>query len=282
MPLWNRSHRVRVVVYGTHSADWMDALAPKAAVWSGMAGEIADVVHVDGPRRMIPWLGAWGRRTVLLPLMEDHVASRPRRYAALVPSPTALATLRDKAAFAAYARSHSLAGMVPAIYPTLDDAVFPCVIKRTDLNSGQGVEVAETREQAERLLAGEPFLGRACLFQALVVKSVEYVAHCVCKEGRMLWHRVYASEPPTGATIRRSAPAWRHRPASVSGRVLESLESFLTPLAYSGPCNIDFAIDAGGRVIVFEINPRLGGSLMLSENVDDLRECLSCILRNAV
>jgi len=281
MRFWNRSRRVRVVVFGSHSADWMRALGPTAAVWSGMAEEVAEVVHVRRPGKRVPLPRIWGRRTVLLPLMEDHVASRPQRYATLAPTPAALATLRDKGAFAAYACTHGLGHLTPPVYPTLDAAIFPCVLKRTDLNGGQGVEVADSRPHAEQLLSAEPFVGHSCIFQAFVSVSAEYVAHCVCRDGRLLWHRVYAYERADRAVIRRPHPVWHTHPASVSGSLLQSLESFLAPLEYSGPCNIDFAIDDGGRAVVFEINPRLGGSLMRPENLADLRDCLTCIVRNA-
>ena len=54
----------------------------------------------------------------------------------------------------------------------------------------------------------------------------------------------------------------------------------LAPLNYRGPCVIDYKL-ADGRVQIFEINPRLGGTLLLKSNAGLLREALGHILAAA-
>jgi hypothetical protein len=278
MRIWNQSRqRVRLVVFGRHSPDWMEALAPQAPLWKELP-DVQEVVQVAEAGHRIPYQWRWGRPTVVLPLMEDHVATCPRQYRALVPSAEALRILRDKAGFARYARQNGLASYTPTVFRSLEEATFPCVVKRTDLNSGQGVEIARSRAHAEALLSRHPFAGKPYIVQSLVVHSGEYVAHCVCKDGNIVWHRVMAYPHDGVAAIRRTGAP--RRELSPLPQIAE-LEAFLKPLAYSGPCNIDYTIGDDGHVVVFEINPRLGGSLMRPEHVADLRDCLSCIVRHA-
>ena len=63
--------------------------------------------------------------------------------------------------------------------------------------------------------------------------------------------------------------------------VLNQIEEVLRPLAFSGPCNIDYKLTADGRVQIFEVNPRLGGTLMLSSQAEHLRAALACIVAHA-
>jgi len=59
---------------------------------------------------------------------------------------------------------------------------------------------------------------------------------------------------------------------------LAEFESILGPLAYSGPCCIDYKVTESGQTIVLEINPRFGGSLMRPAHVEDLQGSLAAII----
>lgn len=63
----------------------------------------------------------------------------------------------------------------------------------------------------------------------------------------------------------------------INKEYINVFEKFLIPCKYSGICNIDFII-VNDNIKIFEINPRLGGSLMMSLNRKDLVKILtSCI-----
>ncbi|MEO7932899.1 MAG: hypothetical protein ABIT76_07055 [Chthoniobacterales bacterium] len=256
----------------------MRTLAPLALLWDGVPG-VREVLHVpvDG---VVPPQNCW-QKTVVIPLMESHMGLRPVSWPALAPSDLAVRTLADKAAFFRHAQVLNLTSHVPAMFDSLDEAQFPCVLKRTDLNSGKGVEIVTSRQHAEELMTHAPFAGKSCILQALVRHTGEFVAHCVCKDGRILWHCVYFYEPQENAPIQGPAVQGNRRRAVAQPGLLAVLESFLTPLAFSGPCNADYTLGPNGEIILFEINPRLGGSLMSQSNVADLRAALSCIIQHA-
>ena len=268
-----------VVIWGVHTPDWMEALAPSAPVWKALP-EVREVLLLPDSAQGVPFRARWGRRTVVIPLMEVHIERRPRGCGALVPTPEALAIFGDKGRFADYMETHRLAHLCPTSYGSIEDAAFPCVIKRTNLNGGCGVELAETPERARSILEREPFAGHPCVIQALAPVRVEYVVHCVCVDGRIVWHLAYACDRERGQ-IRRGNDGVALRRASLPDSVKEELESAVRPLAYTGPCNMDCSWDDDGRLVVFEINPRFGGSLMRPANAADLAACLSAIIAHA-
>jgi predicted ATP-grasp superfamily ATP-dependent carboligase len=273
---------VRVVIYGEHSPDWMAALGPGAPVWSRM-GHVTDVVVVpDHPVARIATRLRWNARTVIIPLMETHTRHRPRRHASLVPDDRALRILSDKAAFADYLSHIGRSNLAPRTFANHADATYPCVLKRIDLNGGHGVVVVHSREALAARLNDDMWRGRPFVLQSFVAGGPEYVAHCVARNGRVLWHRAYAYEVDPRAAIRTPGNTGASHPVALAPHHLAQIESLLLPLAYSGPCNIDYKLSDAGDIVVFEINPRLGGSLMQPDKIDDLHGALSCIIREAM
>ena len=162
------------------------------------------------------------------------IAGRPRRYAALVPTLGPLEILGNKRRFTEYVEEHALGHWCPTTYKSIEDALFPCVIKRTDLNGGHGVEVAASREEAGQLLESEPFAGHPCILQKEEPFTVEYVVHCVCRQGCLVWHTVYAFDFEKQHIRKAGSPQCTLRRATAPDGVLRDLEAFLLPLAYIG------------------------------------------------
>ena len=68
---------------------------------------------------------------------------------------------------------------------------------------------------------------------------------------------------------------------SLGLNAVPQIEAVLRPLAFSGPCNVDYKRTADGRLQIFEINPRLGGALLLKSNAGLLRQALGHIFAAA-
>jgi len=68
----------------------------------------------------------------------------------------------------------------------------------------------------------------------------------------------------------------------ISADLLSIFQGILKPLNFNGPCNIDFKLTPQGKLKIFEINPRLGGSLMHEENGDLLKDAINHILALAI
>lgn len=266
-----------VVIWGVHSADWMMALAASAPVWKDIP-TVRAVLNFSSDRKSVPVKTRWGRRVVVIPLMEPHIAGRPRRYAALAPSLDALELLGDKGCFADYVEKQALGHLCPVTYKSIESATFPCVIKRTNLNGGKGVELAASPQEAREIVEDGLFAGHSWIAQAVVSFTVEYVVHCVCVQGRIIWYAAYAFGFEKQHIRTAGSPHCTFRLSTIPACVLRDLEALLLPLLFSGPCNVDCTWDDEGRLMVFEINPRMGGSLMSPANRTDLAACLSVII----
>jgi hypothetical protein len=271
---------VRVVIYGTFADNWLPRLGD-AATWKEIPSVAEVLLVADDPSTAIPGPFYSGSRTVIVPLSENNINNCPRDYPALIPNRHATDTLGNKAAFAAYVDEHNLSDLCPTTYKTKEQAEFPCILKRVNTAYGLGSVILRSAQELEALLRNEALSQEEFILQSLVAGTTEYSTHCVCKDGRILWSCSFVFEMDGPEEIRRGMECKEMRAIKTSDETLSTIERVLAPLGYSGPCNIDYKRSEAGAIIIFEINPRFGGSLMLTENIGHLREALSCIIENA-
>lgn len=271
---------VRVVIYGSFADNWLPRLGD-VATWKGIPA-VAEVLLVsDDPRTQIPGPFYAGSRTVIVPLSENNINNCPRNYPTLIPDRHAVDTLGNKAAFAAYVDGYGLSDLCPTTYKTKEQAEFPCILKRVNAAYGLGSMILRSKQELEELLRNEALSQEEFILQSLVAGTTEYSTHCVCKDGRILWSCSFVFEMDGPEEIRRGMDCKEMRAIKSSDDTLSTIERVLAPLGYSGPCNIDYKRSEAGAITIFEVNPRFGGSLMLTENIGYLREALSCIIGNA-
>lgn len=264
----------RVIVFGQHSRDWNTALAPEAQVWKLIPGVKGVVVACN--EKPLPGLSWIGRLfTVVIPLLEDHISACPAGHRALIPDKKSLHILRNKANFADYTKAAGLTGLCPQMYPDGKRAVYPCVLKRTDMNAGNGVAIVFSADHLQDLLSQKMWYQKPYILQEYI-PGRDYVTHMVCKSGKILWHHSYQYDH-FDLQIRRGPSTGRE--ITVSSSLLGQFEKFLQPLSFTGPCNFDYKFSPDGRLKVLEINPRLGGSLMAPERVEALKAALTCIIK---
>ena len=84
-----------------------------------------------------------------------------------------IAVLEDKAKFTAYMAANGFGDYCPRAYAGRQEAVFPCVLKRTDLSASLGVAIAQSARNLDELLQTRMFRGHPYLLQALVQGNVE-------------------------------------------------------------------------------------------------------------
>ncbi len=273
---------IRVVIYGRHSDDWMAALGPGAPVWRYLP-RVAEIVEVADAGAAATLASCRGhQRTVIIPLLENHIRTCPPNAHALIAPPAIIDLLASKSAFAAHLEAHNLAALAPLRFQTAAHAQFPCVIKRTNLNAGQGVAIADDRAKLDRLLQQEMWRGQDVVLQEWIPGDTECVTHCLCKDGRILWHASFAYPMGDQPVVRCPANSRQIHSVRTPAAALAAFEAILRPLAYTGPCNIDHKILPNGQIKIFEINPRLGGSLLRPATTRHLAALLSCLLDTAL
>jgi len=267
---------LKVIIYGIHCQSWCDATDPTAPVWERLPQVKQVAVAPEGALR--PPRFNW-RPTVVIPLMERHIERFPGGYPSLLPDGNSLETLRDKQRFAAYAKSHNLSGSIPETYADISQAKFPCVIKRVDLNNGNGVALLNSIADYKQRLQEEDWKGHSYILQEFVPGDTEHMTQCILNNGELLWSRSYYYSIPSG-TIRNGD--WVAEPCQIKSTVLRQLTDFLKPLKFTGPCNIDYRVTGDDRVVIFEINPRFAGTLMNPRRIADLQSSLYCVIKTAL
>ncbi|MFZ5781142.1 MAG: hypothetical protein ACOY4R_13190 [Pseudomonadota bacterium] len=272
---------IRVVIFGEFADDWLPAFIDPA-LWAGIDG-VAEVVRIaDLSGIVLPAPAIEGSRTVIVPLSITNIRNCPPGEAALIPETEALNTLSDKGQFAEYMTAKGLGRFCPRVYASDEEAEFPCILKRTDLAAAWGIAVARSYPELVRLRRAVPFRDKPCIVQAFQPALVEYVTHCVCRDGCILWHGSFACEKRDAEQLRVSMDDQTITPVETPPQVLDTIGRVLAPLRFSGPCAVDYSLTEEGAMVIFEVNPRFGGTLTLPENAGRLRDALACIIHTAL
>ena len=286
LALTRRSRRMNsgpgldVILYGEMLGDrWRASLGPVSPIWRDMP----DVARVTrAPRGLGALLVAGADRdTVVIPLIERDVHACPPGGRRLAPTPESCDVYEDKRRFAAFVEAQGLGGVAAGSLRLEAPGVFPCVLKRVDERNGRGiVRIEDARDLAARL-ADPTWRGRDVVLQEWIDGAEEYVTHLVCERGRVLWHRTYVYGLLPGETIRNDRRIASRTVVDLRDGDLAAMERFLVPTGYDGPCNVNFKRRADGRIAVFEINPRFGGSLMRPDGLADLAEAVRVLIDHA-
>lgn len=270
---------VRVVVFGNYFDDWLVRLSD-TQTWQDVPGVAEVLLWPNDPARPLPPPTA-NARNVIIPLSEDDILDCPRTMDTLIPDRRAVGVLRNKASFAAYVEEAGLSELCPVTYATRQQVRYPCIVKYVNAAFGLGSRILRSDRELEAFLSTEPWESGKFIIQQCLPTPVEYVTHCVCKGGRILWSCTFSFEKEAGQEIRQGVVFRSMTAVDPPDGALAAIERLLLPLAYDGPCNVDYALTPEGRIAVFEINPRFGGTLMLPINRGYLQQTLSCLIANA-
>jgi biotin carboxylase len=191
--------------------------------------------------------------------------------------------LGNKALFAAYLLTNSFAAYLPILYGSEEAVQYPCVVKSLEFDGGSGIELVCDRSTLNQIIQNKEAHAEPFIVQAFISGEQEFVTHAILREGQILWHQTFCYYLGQEPVIRTATMT----NTLETNRVLTPL-SFLrvfTQIAQdinlSGPINIDYKM-VENHPYLFELNPRLGGSLMRTENTDLLSAALSVIVTQAV
>lgn len=261
-----------IIIYGRHSNDWTLAFSKISSLWNTFPD--IDIQHI-GNYCTIPNNIYSTPINIVIPLMETHIIDfidkhHSDKFPSLIPTKSMIETFANKLAFSCYVNDNNLSLMTPKIY-TIDNIVYPCIIKRTNLNNGNGCNILNNENDLKKYLNSN----KKYVIQNIIYDNIEYTTHCICHNGNILWHVTYVYKLDSQCTIKKGYVD-SHK-YEISNIVLSELQSFLLPIKYQGPCNIDYKV-IDGHIMVMEINPRFGGSLMIEDNREDLRQAIKTII----
>jgi hypothetical protein len=269
----------RVILYGYATERWRAALSPESGVWDNVPG-VREVVVIDRRSKLLRQGWAGGQQSIVIPLRRRALQRFPRLYWNLAPRRRVHDICFDKIRFDRFMRRSGFSAMLPQSWRRAGECRFPCVVKRNTEEGGIGVRVVNSAQELAEALSQPPFQGGPVIFQELIEGLVDYATHCVAVDGRIVWHISYTYDVDPATRVQTPESHAGRRRIEPGHAALAAFERILGALRFSGPASFDWR-PAGDGIVLFEINPRFGGSMMLPINRDDLSAALRAVVTHA-
>lgn len=268
----NPSAKHHVILVGIHSDDWMVALSPNSDIWSSFSH-----VHKISHYSTLPETSRKVKQLSVIPFMEED-ALRVPSWAPVLKSPNSLIEqLQNKKLFKGLMEKNSLSELLPCHYENIDEVIYPAVIKSPIGAGGSSVRLVKNITELKNFVSSQELNLADLVIQEFIPGVDEYVAHFVSKNGEVLYEKYYSFKLQQSTSIRTAETTQRSSMIELSKNYSQIFHSILKAIQYSGPINIDFKIQ-NAKIRIFEMNPRLGGSLMVEQNQADLVACLKALL----
>jgi carbamoylphosphate synthase large subunit len=172
------------------------------------------------------------------------------------------------------------AQFVPEVWYHEQTLIFPCLIKREDLNAGRGIYRLENAFDLMRIRQDPIFSGHSYFFEQQIPGEEEFVTHIVAKNGCILLMHTFCYSMGKENFIRVPGNYEKIFSVELPLHLKTILGLVIKSFNYSGPACINFKVHNGAPKI-FEINPRMGGSLMMTDNLKYLVDVLGALIDNA-
>jgi len=187
-----------------------------------------------------------------------------------------LKQLEDKKLFVDYVSKNNLHKFFPRIYTKAcnrnEDKLV--IVKPRDSAFSIGVYKKKLRELEDCEFDNN-------VVQEYIYESKEYAGYFVSHNGNITNAFAYVGE--YGNTEYIKCAGGKHDPTPQKRVILNDtiksiFEKFLKPCSYTGTCCFDFKIK-DRKIYVFEINPRMGGSLNVPKNKQDLIDIIRDLVK---
>jgi len=226
-----------------------------------------------------------GNNVLLFPMMESDTCDLYKEQHSTTnaiicaPTPDMMVPFSCKRRFWHFAKTHKLTDLLPRHFECKEEIVqdkdheMIYIAKAPTGVAGRGHRILKPTE-----------LQLDCIFTKFIVQEViqgpfEYVAHIVANKGSIVHCLVYEYCFDTEVFIRGGVTETTViKKVAFTKEDLDCFTRFLTPISYTGQCNIGYKRNKDGQMKVLEINPRFGGSLMLKKNVADMEVFLTHLI----
>lgn len=270
----------KVIIFGTATQDWLTALAPDAPVWKQLP-QVESVIHLEQGQELPENLRNDSKGAVLIPLKERHVYVRPAEFRSLTSSVEIIQILSNKRYFQQAMRERGFAQFIPEVWYHEQTLIFPCLIKREDLSAGRGVYRVENVYDLMRIRQNPIFSNQSYFFEEQIPGEEEFVTHIVAKNGNVLLMHTFCYSMGAENVIRVPGNYQNISTVDLPTHIKTIFELVFNSFNYSGSACINFKMHDGSPKI-FEINPRMGGSLMMPDNLKYLVDVLGALIDNAI
>jgi carbamoylphosphate synthase large subunit len=146
------------------------------------------------------------------------------------------------------------------------------ILKPYKLNAGSGMKIINKYEIIDKYIT-----------QEYIENIKEYTTHLLCKDGEILFQCTYEfinNKPYYIKLGLKNKDIELSNKIELQNEYLNIFKIILNDVKYNGLCNIDFKINNNKEIKIFEINPRIGGSIFYKKNTNDFIELLKVIQSN--
>ena len=208
----------------------------------------------------------------IIPLMEkDMLLLYENNINAIMPDINAINTFSNKKLFYEYVIKNNLSIYIPKTYYSNDFLAQKYISKPYTNNNGNGIVFLQ------------PYVNKNIndtIIQEYIQSNEEYVCFLVALNGIIIHYVAYKSIINKVNHIKSSYLSdFEQIKIDLDDKYLKIIELFLLPIKYNGVCNVDFKI-INDEIKIFEINVRLGGTLMIPKYKNDLVSILKILLIN--
>jgi hypothetical protein len=188
----------------------------------------------------------------------------------LVPDAELVALCDDKLAF----NRHLLAGPFAHLVPPLADGADPAmpgILKKRRSEFGKDSFIVGGGPPAPEIAArlADPDYFR----QVLIAGEEEFALHLLLVGGTIVFHRTVRYRMPGALTVKGAAARPVESDMLADSPHLAAFAPMMAALGYTGTCCIDYKLASGGQPMLFEVNPRVGLTLL-----DDINRYLGALL----
>jgi hypothetical protein len=268
----NSSANHDVVLVGIHSDDWMAALSPDSEIWNTFCH-----IHKISHYSTLPKTFRGIKQLSVIPLMEQDALHVPTWAPVLKSSNSLIEQLQNKKLFKVLMEKNSFSHLLPTHYGNINEVIYPAIIKSPIGAGGASVQLIKNVLELKAFISLQKMNFADLIIQEFIPGVNEYVAHFVAKNGEILYEKYYSFKLKQNTWIRTPAITQCSSRIEMSNNHSQIFHSVLKKIGYSGPINIDFKIQ-DEQIRIFEINPRLGGSMMVKQNEADLITLLKALL----
>jgi carbamoylphosphate synthase large subunit len=248
---------MKIIFYGNHSDDWMSVLNDGLLELIPKEINVEEIINIYDITTLLTYDY---KDYFIIPLMEiNYCELYINNINTKLQSIESINIFSSKKLFQGYVFYCNLEQYSPKNYFSISKVPKDkyVIIKQNISNNGIGTEIKQNILESD--------FTEDSIVQEYIENNVEYTAHIVSKNGRIIKSIVYESQFEDNFHIK----SFPYNTPDINKVTIDCsiLELFLLPLEYTGICNIDFTID-NDNFKVFEINPRFGGSLMRHDKVD--------------
>ena len=266
-----------VVPYGSSHENWKAALSHTSPIWDELP-HVETVIIVEDFEFPLKQISSKYLETVLIPLKEQAILNHPQGHLTLVPSKKLVELASHKDKFYNFLTDQ---GFKEYFSQPLDVPDFSTsfIVKRLQGEGGLGIFLVWDEKRYEEVLQQPSLQGQPYILEEYIEGDNEYVFYVVCKGGEILWHASLMGQPPTDSHVQKGSFT-NASEITISSDIYDVFKDIFKALNYDGPANFNYKLK-DNKPIIFEMNPRIGGTLMDPKFKHLLSGCLQAITLNA-